>query len=154
MNAKQNVPAASQPNVRWILVWGSVLVVAVLAFVWNLFVIMRDTNRDAGYRELVGNLRVLSQQIEANAREAVDGDAAAFTNLESARADFGRTLDDLANGTDALPSPREALAEELALIGETWSVVDPAAATIVARKESIEFLSKTSATLAGSIEDV
>jgi twitching motility protein PilJ len=135
-------------------VWGSVLVVAVLAFVWNLFVIMRDTNRDAGYRELVGNLRVLSQQIEANAREAVDGDAAAFTNLESARADFGRTLDDLANGTDALPSPREALAEELALIGETWSVVDPAAATIVARKESIEFLSKTSATLAGSIEDV
>ena len=154
MNAKQNVPAASQPNVRWILVWGSVLVVAVLAFVWNLFVIMRDTNRDAGYRELVGNLRVLSQQIEANAREAVDGDAAAFTNLESTRADFGRTLDDLANGTDALPSPREALAEELALIGETWSVVDPAAATIVARKESIEFLSKTSATLAGSIEDV
>ena len=108
MNAKQNVPAASQPNVRWILVWGSVLVVAVLAFVWNLFVIMRDTNRDAGYRELVGNLRVLSQQIEANAREAVDGDAAAFTNLESARADFGRTLDDLANGTDALPSPRPA----------------------------------------------
>ena len=154
MNAKQNVPAASQPNVRWILVWGGVLVVAVLAFVWNLFVIMRDTNRDAGYRELVGNLRVLSQQIEANAREAVDGDAAAFTNLESARADFDRTLDDLANGTDALPSPREALAEELALIGETWSVVDPAASTIVARKDSIEFLSKTSATLAGSIEDV
>ena len=154
MNAKQNVPAASQPNVRWILVWGGVLVVAVLAFVWNLFVIMRDTNRDAGYRELVGNLRVLSQQIEANAREAVDGDAAAFTNLESARADFDRTLDDLANGTDALPSPREALAGELALIGETWSVVDPAASTIVARKDSIEFLSKTSATLAGSIEDV
>ena len=154
MNAKQNVPAASQPNVRWILVWGGVLVVAVLAFVWNLFVIMRDTNRDAGYRELVGNLRVLSQQIEANAREAVDGDAAAFTNLESARADFDRTLDDLANGTDALPSPREALAEELALIGETWSAVDPAASTIVARKDSIEFLSKTSATLAGSIEDV
>ena len=154
MNAKQNVPAASQPNVRWILVWGGVLVVAVLAFVWNLFVIMRDTNRDAGYRELVGNLRVLSQQIEANAREAVDGDAAAFTNLESARADFDRTLDDLANGTDALPSPREALAGELALIGETWSAVDPAASTIVARKDSIEFLSKTSATLAGSIEDV
>ncbi|MBK9470464.1 MAG: type IV pili methyl-accepting chemotaxis transducer N-terminal domain-containing protein [Gammaproteobacteria bacterium] len=154
MNAKQNVPAASQPNVRWILVWGSVLVVAVLAFVWNLFVIMRDTNRDAGYRELVGNLRVLSQQIEANAREAVDGDAAAFTNLESARADFDRTLGDLANGTDALPSPRELLANELALIGETWSAVDPAAATIVARKDSIEFLSKTSATLAGSIEDV
>jgi twitching motility protein PilJ len=154
MNAKQNVPAASQPNVRWMLVWGSILVVAVLAFVWNLYVIMRDTNRDAGYRELVGNLRVLSQQIEANAREAVDGDAAAFTNLERARAEFDRTLNDLANGTDALPSPRELLANELALIGETWSAVDPAAATIVARKDSIEFLSQTSATLAGSIEDV
>ncbi|MBP6383064.1 MAG: methyl-accepting chemotaxis protein, partial [Pseudomonadales bacterium] len=58
------------------------------------------------------------------------------------------------NGTDALPSPRELLANELALIGETWSAVDPAAATIVARKDSIEFLSETSATLAGSIEDV
>ncbi len=154
MNAKQNVPAASPPNARWILVWGSILVVAVLAFVWNLYVIMRDTNRDAGYRELVGNLRVLSQQIEANAREAVDGDAAAFTNLERARAEFDRTLEDLANGTDDLPSPRELLADELALIGETWSAVDPAAATIVARKDSIEFLSETSATLAGSIEDV
>jgi twitching motility protein PilJ len=154
MNAKQNVPAASPPNARWILVWGSILVVAVLAFVWNLYVIMRDTNRDAGYRELVGNLRVLSQQIEANAREAVDGDAAAFTNLERARAEFDRTLEDLANGTDDLPSPRALLADELALIGETWSAVDPAAATIVARKDSIEFLSETSATLAGSIEDV
>ena len=154
MNAKQNVPAASQPNVRWMLVWGSILVVAVLAFVWNLYVIMRDTNRDAGYRELVGNLRVLSQQIEANAREAVDGDAAAFTNLERARAEFDRTLNDLANGTGSLPSPRELLADELALIGETWSAVDPAAATIVARKDSIEFLSRTSETLAGSIGDV
>jgi len=154
MNAKQNVPAAGQPNTRAMLVWGSILVVAALAFVWNLYVIMRDTNRDAGYRELVGNLRVLSQQIEANAREAVDGDAAAFANLERARADFDRTLNDLANGTDRLPSPREPLARELALIEETWAAVDPAAATIVARKESIEFLSATSATLAGSIGEV
>jgi len=154
MNAKQNVPAAGQPNTRAMLVWGSILVVAALAFVWNLYVIMRDTSRDAGYRELVGNLRVLSQQIEANAREAVDGDAAAFANLERARADFDRTLNDLANGTDRLPSPREPLARELALIEETWAAVDPAAATIVARKESIEFLSATSATLAGSIGEV
>ena len=56
MNAKQNVPAAGQPNTRAMLVWGSILVVAALAFVWNLYVIMRDTSRDAGYRELVGNL--------------------------------------------------------------------------------------------------
>ena len=155
MNAKQNVPAASPPDARWMTgVRAAFSSWPCWPSCWNLYVIMRDTNRDAGYRELVSNVRVLSQQIEANAREAVDGDAAAFNNLERARAEFDRTLEDLANGTDDLPSPRELLADELAPIGETWSAVDPAAATIVARKDSIEFLSDTSATLAGPIEDV
>ena len=44
---------------------GGVLAVAALAFVWSLYVILRDTARDSSYREMLGNLRVLSQQVEA-----------------------------------------------------------------------------------------
>jgi twitching motility protein PilJ len=154
MIAKHNLPAISLPNGRWMLVWGSILAVGILAFVWNLFVILRDTSRDAGYRELVGNLRVLAQQIDASAREAVDGDAEAFGDLEQARAEFETALGDLNNGTEDLPSPRDLLATELAQLEKPWSTVDPAAATIVAKKESIEFLSETSATFAASIGDL
>jgi len=154
MNAKQNTPAARPAGVRWTLVWGSILAIGILAFVWNLFVILRDTSRDAGYRELAGNLRVLAQQIDASAREAVDGDAAGFTELERARSEFDATLGKLNNGTDTLPSPRDVLGSELAQVDKTWSAVDPAAATIVEKKESIQFLRETSAKLAASVGDV
>jgi twitching motility protein PilJ len=154
MNAKHNLPAVSLPHARWLRVWGGILIVGIVAFVINLYLIVRDTNRDAKYHEMVGNLRVLAQQIDASAREAVGGEASAFTALERARAEFDAALGDLVNGTDELPSPRDVLATELEKIEKPWSEVDPAAATIVAKKDSIQFLSETSATFTASIGDV
>ena len=47
MNAKQRSPVPGLPSSRWMMVWGAVLVVAVIAFMWKLFVMLRDTGRDA-----------------------------------------------------------------------------------------------------------
>ncbi|MBK6287821.1 MAG: type IV pili methyl-accepting chemotaxis transducer N-terminal domain-containing protein [Gammaproteobacteria bacterium] len=154
MNAKQRSPVPGLPSSRWMMVWGAVLVVAVIAFMWNLFVMLRDTNRDAAYLELVGNLRVYSQQIDTSARVAVAGDTEAFTALEIAREAFDSALGELDNGRDGLPSPRDMLAGELAVLKKIWSEIDAAAATIVAKKESIQFLGEISKQLNDSIPEV
>jgi twitching motility protein PilJ len=154
MNTKQKLPAAGLPKGQWVMAWGAVLAVATVAFLWNLFVIVRDTSRDAGYLEIVGNLRVLSQQIGSSARESVDGNATAFETLAKARGDFDSALRDLANGTDDLPSPRELLGEELTLLGKIWSAIDPAASTIVQKRESIQFLSERAKSLNAAIPRV
>ncbi len=155
MIARNNGPVSARaPQVRWIAVWGGVLAVAILAFAWNLYVILRDTGRDAGYREMLGNLRVLSQQIEASAREAVGGDPQALDALERARAEFASTFTGLDRGSERLPSPRALLPEELAGIEAAWAEVEPAAAGIVARRENIRFLGELSATAGAAIGDV
>ena len=154
MNTKQKLSAAGLPKGQWVMAWGAVLAIATVAFLWNLFVIVRDTNRDAGYLEIVGNLRVLSQQIGSSAREAVDGNADAFETLAKARTDFDGALKDLANGTDELPSPRELLGEELTLLGKIWSAIDPAASTIVQKRESIQFLNERANSLNAAIPKV
>jgi len=152
MIAKQG--SAKAPQVRWIAVWGAVLTVAILAFVWNLYVILRDTGRDAAYREMLGNLRVLSQQIDAAAREAVGGDVQALDTLATARAEFATTFAELDRGGERLPPLRDLLPEELAEIGAAWSEVDTAASGIVTRRDSIRFLGELSTTVDGSIEAV
>ncbi len=155
MIARNNGPVSARvPQLRWIAVWGGVLAVAILAFAWNLYVILRDTGRDAGYRDMLGNLRVLSQQIEAAAREAVGGDPQALAALERARAEFASTFTELDRGSERLPSPRALLPEELAGIDAAWAEVEPAAAGIVARRENIRFLGELSATAGGSIGEV
>ncbi len=153
MNAKQTRSVPGLPSSRWMMIWGAVLVVAIVVFMWNLFVMLRDTGRDAEYLELVGKLRVYSQQIDTSAREAVAGDTEAFSALEVAREAFDTALGELDNGRDGLPSPRDMLAPELAVLKKIWIEIDTAAATIVAKKESIQFLGEISQQLNDSIPE-
>ncbi len=73
MSPSKKMAAALLPQGKWVVAWGGVLGIAIIAFVWNLFVILRDTNRDASYLEIVANLRVLAQQLDASARESAAG---------------------------------------------------------------------------------
>ncbi|MFM7785810.1 MAG: methyl-accepting chemotaxis protein [Gammaproteobacteria bacterium] len=153
MSPSKKIPAILLPQGKWVMAWGGVLGLAILAFVWNLFVILRDTNRDAAYLSIVANLRVLAQQLDASARESAAG-AASFASLSEARSGFGGPLRSLANSTDELPSPREMLAEELDVLGRSWAELDAAAATIVDKQQSILFLVETSSRLAEAIPQV
>jgi twitching motility protein PilJ len=153
MKSAHRVGAANMPAVRWMVVWGGVLALAIVAFLWNLYAVIRDTNRDAVFLELVGNLRVFSQQIDASAREAVAGESTAFASLEQSRAQFDTTFGELARGTE-VDYPRELVAAELGSLERVWAEVSAAATNIVSSKDSIQFLSETSVSLNAAIPQV
>lgn len=154
MKFSQKKPGASLPGSKWVMVWSSVLGIAILAFVWNLFTIFRDTGYDAGYQRVVSNLRVVSQRADTSAREAVSGKAEAFGVLGKARQDVNSGLGILANGGEGLPSPRELLGEPLTELGTAWTEVDGAIGTITERKASIRLIADASAALAEAIPQV
>jgi twitching motility protein PilJ len=143
MNVKQKLPAADMPGGRVVLVAGAVLAIAIIAFVWNLFVILRDTGRDAAYQRIVSNVRLLSQRVEAGARQSVAGDAEAPIRLGNSRAELENALKELSLGTEELPSPAELLGDDLNRLRTIWGEIDPAATTIVDKKDSIRFVGET-----------
>lgn len=154
MKFSQKKPGASLPGSKWVVVWSSVLGIAILTFVWNLFSIFRDTGYDAGYQKVVSNLRVVSQRADTGAREAVSGKAEAFGVLGKARQDMNSGLGILANGGEGLPSARELLGEPLTELGTVWTEVDGAIGTITERQSSIRRIADASAALAEAIPQV
>ena len=68
------------------------LLLAIGAFVYTAYVVIRDAGYDADYLEIAGDLRILQQQISTSSREATDGDGDAFDNLEKSRSRFDRSL--------------------------------------------------------------
>jgi twitching motility protein PilJ len=144
----------SLPGGKAAMVWGGVLGIAILAFVWNLITIFRDAGHDAGYQRVVSNLRVAAQRADASAREAVAGQKDAFPVLDKARRDFNTDIGVLANGRDDLPSPRDLLADQLTTLASAWAEVDTAATIITEREQSIAVLADASASLAAAIPEV
>jgi twitching motility protein PilJ len=154
MKFNQKKPGAGASGGKWVMVWGAVLGIAILAFVWNLITIFRDAGADAAYQKIVSNLRVVSQRADASARDAVAGRTEAFAVLAKARQDFGNELGALANGREDLPSPRELLGEPLTGLGTAWSEVDAAIGTITDRQSGIGLLAESSAALSEAIPKV
>jgi len=144
----------SLPGGKAAMVWGGVLGIAILAFVWNLITIFRDAGHDAGYQRVVSNLRVVAQRADASARETVAGQKDAFPVLDKARRDFNTDIGVLANGRDDLPSPRDLLADQLTTLASAWAEVDTATTIITEREQSIVVLADASASLAAAIPDV
>jgi twitching motility protein PilJ len=151
MNSKQNVPSASQPGGRIVVAAGAVLALAILAFVWNLYVILRDAGRDAGYQRVVSQVRLVSQRVETGARQSVAGDSEAPVRLGNSRAELEGALKELTLGTETLPSPAELLGDDLNRLRTVWGEIDPAASTIVAKKDSIRFVGETARALEEAI---
>ena len=144
----------SLPGGKAAMVWGGVLGIAILAFVWNLITIFRDAGHDAGYQRVVSNLRVVAQRADASARETVAGQKDAFPVLDKARRDFNTDIGVLANGRDDLPSPRDLLADQLTTLASAWAEVDTAATIITEREQSIVVLADASASLAAALPAV
>lgn len=154
MKFSQRKPGVSLPGGKWVMAWGAVLGVSILAFVWNLITIFIDARADADYQKIVSNLRVVSQRVDASARDAVTGRTEAFGVLTKARQDFGTELGVLANGREGLASPRELLGEELTSLGTVWSEVDGAIGMITDRQAGVRLIADSSAALAESIPKV
>ena len=137
---------------------GNLLVVlligAIAAFITTAYMVVRDTNYDARYLELAGNLRVMMQEVSTASRQAIAGDAQAFDDLEKARLGLDKTLDVLNKGTADLPSPKQMLKKEIGELNRLWSETNEAAQTIVANRERVLFLHEVARNLNASIPEL
>ena len=137
---------------------GNLLVVlligAIAAFITTAYMVVRDTNYDARYLELAGNLRVMMQEVSTASRQAIAGDAQAFDDLEKARLGLDKTLEVLNKGTADLPSPKQMLKKEIGELNRLWSETNEAAQTIVANRERVLFLHEVARNLNASIPEL
>ncbi|MFT5690860.1 MAG: twitching motility protein PilJ [Oceanicoccus sp.] len=154
MNAKTRSVTGRLPANRTISVFLLVMVLGIISLGVNVYIVLRDSGKDAQYLELTGDLRILSQQISTSSRQATAGEAEAFDQLSKARSRFSQAVSVLQNGTPSLESPRVMLGSELTKLGSLWSNIDSAAITIVENRERILFLHEVAKTLNDAIPEL
>lgn len=142
------------PNNRGVTLLVVLLVGAIGAFITTAYMVVRDTNYDARYLELAGDLRVMMQEVSTASRQAIAGDAQAFDDLEKARQGLDKTLDVFNKGTAGLPSPKSMLNKEISQINALWSETNEAVQTIVSNRERILFLHEVARNLNASIPEL
>lgn len=154
MATTTNSVISKLPSNRNIVILTVIMVAIAILFVGNIVFVLRDAGHDAKYLELTGEMRVISQQIATNAREATAGESEAFDKLEKARKQFDGAVGLLRNGSTSLPSPKKYLSSELSSLGKVWNRVNTGAKTIVSNKERILFLHEVASTLNASIPEL
>ncbi|MCW8195451.1 chemotaxis protein [Proteobacteria bacterium 005FR1] len=127
------------------------LVLSLAAMAGSIFLVQRDSSRDQSYLQLVGDLRVQSYQLTTLARDATNGSAEAFGQLQQVVADMGRTWDRL---RAADPATRTAVSSELARYDSVWQRVQGNATNIVDNQETITFLHDVATTLNQSLPEL
>jgi twitching motility protein PilJ len=127
------------------------LVISLMAMAASIFFVQRDSARDQRYLQLVGELRVLSYQVTTLAREATNGSAEAFGELQQVLTDMSQTWAKL---RAADPRTRTAVAGEMARYDAVWKRVRENAGSIVDNQETILFLHDVAATLNQSLPEL
>jgi len=130
------------------------MVLGIISLGVNVYIVLRDSGKDAQYLELTGDLRILSQSISTSSRQATAGEAEAFEQLSTARNRFSQAIGVLQNGTPSLESPRDMLGDELTKLGSLWDKIDEASKTIVENRERILFLHEVAKTLNDAIPEL
>jgi twitching motility protein PilJ len=149
-----NKVTSKLPENRGATVLVVLLVGAIAAFITTAYMVVRDTNYDARYLELAGDLRVMMQEVSTASRQAIAGDAQAFDDLENARQGLDQTLQVFNKGAPGLPSPKHMLNKEIGELNTLWAQTDGAAQTVVANRERILFLHEVARNLNASIPEL
>jgi twitching motility protein PilJ len=127
------------------------LVLSLAAMAVSIFLVQRDSTRDQRYLQLVGELRVQSYQVTTLARDATNGSAEAFGQLQQVVNNMRQTWDRL---RAADPGTRTAVASELARYDSVWQRVQGNAANIIDNQETIIFLHDVATTLNQSLPEL
>lgn len=154
MNAKTRSVTGRLPANRTISVFLLVMVLGIISLGVNVYIVLRDSGKDAQYLDLTGDLRILSQQISTSSRQATAGEAEAFDQLSKARSRFSQAIGVLQNGTPSLESPSVMLGSELTKLGSLWDNIDNASMAIVDNRERILFLHEVAKTLNDAIPEL
>ena len=112
------------------------LIVLTVLLVVVLFIVNQDSQNDQEYISYAGELRVLSQEITSNATEAADGNAEAFTQLQSSRNEFAELWGYLMEGNPETGLPASDLAAE-SEVQPYWHTVRDNADRIVNTKDDV-----------------
>ncbi len=123
-------------------------------FIWNIIQVVRFAQDDSEYLKMTGELRVLAQQMATHAREAKEGKASAFEELESVRKEIAKLMLSFQKGSEGLPALSDNLPKEIGELSSVWSQVNNDSQTIYANSDRVLFLHEVAATLSASIPEL
>lgn len=120
-------------------VWVILLVLALLALIVNAVYSARVSAEEGRARDLVADIRVLSQKIAKAAQDAASGGVDAFDELEGARAGIQLNVNALNSGGEGNPAyaGSAVVGEPLQRVTEVWSRMNTAAKRILGGKELV-----------------
>lgn len=133
--------------------WIFLLVIALLALIANAVLSAKYSAEESNARDLVADIRVLSQQIAKAGQDAASGSVDAFDELESTRVAVQRNLDALNKGSDANPAYTggKVVGVPLQRLTETWGPMSAAAQRILDSREMVLGLTGTAEQFANNV---
>jgi methyl-accepting chemotaxis protein len=112
---------------------------------YTFTMVQQESGQEGEYRLASDKLRILSQQVTANARESVLGDEATFRDLKENLESFSVELDQLQVG---------ALADEALRIKERWTPVHEASQMLLEAGPSVVYLETVSSQLEQNVRPI
>ena len=146
---KTNKTGAGISSSREILGLMVLLAFSIIGFITILVITGTEGKRDKQYIRYAGELRVLSQEIAKNAKEAVHGGEKGFSGLNDATNKFNRHWEYLKNGNsdEGLPASPLLVQYEMSAVETIWLNVQLDAKQIMSSQESLVSLNQARSTL-------
>ncbi len=130
------------------------LVAAVAALGVNMWQMSLSSGYDEEYRSTASDMRVISQDINLESREAFSGSEAAFSALAKSRKEFPVELSVLRDGNEEVPAPGESMVPYVNTIEKQWNSVASDADAILGAKQRILFVRDVSRNLNANIKTI
>ncbi len=133
--------------------WIFLLVIALLALIANAVLSTKYAGEEGKARDLVADVRVLSQQIAKAAQDAASGGVDAFDELESTRKAIQANLDALNKGGEGNPAyaGNKVVGVPLQRVTEIWGPMNDSARRILDSRELVLGLTETADRFASAV---
>jgi len=127
------------------------LVASLVAMAVTFTLVQRNNAQDQRYLQITNELRVSSYQVTNLARDAANGDEAAFNELSQVLESMSSAWDRLRQSDQ---ETRTALAEEFAAYDSAWQQIRANSETILSNQDTIVFLTDVAETLYTSLPEL
>ncbi len=132
---KKQAAAANRGGVIWLLV---IAVLLVIVMVGVYIKVMVDERGDSRYQSILGEMKVLSQQLSKNAGQVTSGDSEAFRLLGTYNGDFSRNLSLLEEGDGtAMSGTPVAATPALDSLIDLWKKFSENIGLILTRQDTV-----------------
>ncbi|MCL2524353.1 MAG: methyl-accepting chemotaxis protein [Betaproteobacteria bacterium] len=146
MAGRKSGPAVARPvdqRMKTLQFVFGLLILLIAAFVvFN----MRESAHNTAYATAAGEMRMLSQRLAKATLLALQGNAAAFTQLKDSRATFGQLLERVNHGGEIggvdVPVSPSAVRPQLDALNERWAATDKDTQVVIAQEANLIALDK------------